>query len=147
MKHCAIKGVPDRLSGVWWASVSLRSSRAPQLINHQGGAWGVRSLNHHAGRKAITSPFPCAVISTPSSHLWLSNQRAHLNREALDGVKGGLWVQSNKVWKKREKKKEKLLVLHAVYSSHLIYFKNHEWIGNMRGKDWMRLNCFSTSSS
>lgn len=40
MKHCAIKGVPERMSGVWWASVSLQSSRAPQLISHQRGGGG-----------------------------------------------------------------------------------------------------------
>lgn len=64
MKHHAIKGVPDRLNRVWWASVSLQSSRTPQLINHQGGAWGARSLkplHHHIEREAITSPFPCTV--------------------------------------------------------------------------------------
>lgn len=37
MKLSAIKGFCDRLSSV---HVSLRSSRAPKLINHQGGAEG-----------------------------------------------------------------------------------------------------------
>lgn len=149
MKHCAIKGVPDRLSGVWWASVSLRSSRAPQLINHQGGALGVRSLKPSIttlGGRQSPAHFHALLFPHPSSHLRLSNQGAHMTREALDGGKGGWWVQSKKRQKKRKRKK-KLSVTQEVYSSHLISKENHKWIGNMRGTDWMRLSCFPTSSS
>ena len=110
MKHCAIKWVSDRLSGFWWASVSLQSSGALQLISHRGGRGRrgeiAQTLHHHARRKAITRPFPCAIIPTSTPNLQLWNQGLQKTREALDGSKGGWWVQSNKVVLKKSGKKK-----------------------------------------
>lgn len=147
MKHHVIKVVPDKLSRVWWASVSLWISRAPQLISHQGGAQGARSLKPSIttleGRQ---SPAYFHVSSTPTPNLRLSNQGAQMTREVLDGSKGGWRVQSTVRKKdKRNERARNFWFCKRFFSSHLISLKNHEWIGNTKGADWMRLNCFPTS--
>lgn len=106
MKHHAIKGVPDRLR-VWWASVSLRSYRAPQLINHQGGAWGARSLKPSitrlGGRQSPTHFH--VLLFPPRAPVFDSQIKVHRwPGEALDGGKGGGWVQSK--WSVRKRKEK-----------------------------------------
>lgn len=99
-------------AGVWWASVSPQSSGAPQA--NQPPRRGSRSaftpaLHQHAGRGGNHQPISMCCYFTPQPsalhlrrRLWLSNQPlALLTSKALDGVKGGWWVQSNKVWQKR----------------------------------------------
>lgn len=97
-------------AGVWWASVSPRSSGALQA--NQPPRRGSRSaftpaLHQRAGRGGNHQPISmCCYFTPPAFHLrrrlWLSNQPlALLTSKALHGVKGGWWVQSNKVWQKR----------------------------------------------
>lgn len=93
--------------GPWQAEWGLMSQRVtPELQGstaNQPPRRGLRGAitqapHHHAGRKAITGPFPCAAIPThPPPYLQLSNQGAQTTREALDGGKGDWWVQSNEV--------------------------------------------------
>lgn len=82
MKHCAIKGVPVRLSEVWWAGMSLRSSGAVQLINHQGGARRECSLKSFITMLGgMQSPGHISVLLfSPPQHpqCWLLNQHARL---------------------------------------------------------------------
>ena len=109
MKHRAIKGVPDRLSWVWWASVSLRSSRAPQLINHQGGAWGARSLKPSitrlGGRQSPTHFH--VLLFPPRAPVFDSQikvQRWPGNHWMEAKVAGG--CNQNEVWGKEKERKE-----------------------------------------
>lgn len=125
MKHHVIKMVPDKLSRVWWASVSLWISRAPQLISHQGGAQGARSLKPSIttleGRQ---SPAYFHVSSTPTPNLRLSNQGAQMTREVLDGSKGGWRVQSTVRKKdKRNERPRNFWFCKRFFSSHLISLK------------------------
>ncbi len=112
MKHRAIKGVPDRLSKVWWASVSLWSSRAPQLINHQGGAWGARSLKPSItmlGGRQSPAHFHVLLFPPPTSppptfdsqikvHRWPGRQRW-----LVGAIK---WSVKKKRQKERKRKKD-----------------------------------------
>lgn len=82
MKHCAIKGVPVTPSGVWWAAMSLWSSGAAQLINHQGGARRECSLKSFITTLGgMQSPGHISVLLFPPPQhpqCWLLNQHARL---------------------------------------------------------------------
>lgn len=130
MKHCAIKGVPDRLSGVWWASVSLQSSRAPQLINHQGGAWGVWSLKPFITMlREWQSPTQFHVLLFPPPAPTFDSQISVHSLLGKHWMESMVYTECNQIKCEKKKIKKKLLVLHEVYSSRLISFKNHELIG------------------
>lgn len=88
-------------------TLELQGSTANQPPRSDSRGAITQALHHHAGRKAITSPFPCAVISTRSPHLRISNQGAQMTGEAVDGGKGGWWVQSNGVWRGKRRQNEK----------------------------------------
>lgn len=141
IKHRAIKGVPDRLSKVWWAKCvtpELQGSTANQPPRRGSRGVITQALHHRAGRKAITSPFPCAVIPIPYLQLW--NQGAQMTREALDGGKDDWWVQSNEEKKKKElkeKERRKLSDLQGVYSTYLKSLNNQmDWEHEGEHSEW-----------
>lgn len=108
---------PCNQGGPWQAERGLMSRCVnPQLQGstaNQPPRRGLRgtitqALHHHAGRKAITSPFPCAAIPTITPYLQVSNQGAQMTREALVKAKvaGGCNQIVKSVKRKRQKKRK-----------------------------------------
>lgn len=96
MKHYAIKGVPVRLILTsWYVTPELRGCTANQPPRRGMKGALTQVLHHHAGRKAITRPFLCAVIFTSPAPTMLPLKSACTAAlETLHGIRGGLWVQS-----------------------------------------------------
>lgn len=95
----------------------------------------IQTLHHHAGGKAITSPFPCAVIFTTHTHTPFLTLKS-----TWHSWLGRHWIESkvprgcNQMCGMRKGRK-KFGVLHPDYSNHSISLKHHGWIRNMSGKE------------
>lgn len=96
-----------------YVTPELQGSKANQPPRRFMKGTFTQALHHPARMKAITSPFPCAPIFTPSHHLWLLNQHQHAQLTEKHWMESKAVIGCNQIKCEKQKKKWILLFISA----------------------------------